>query len=84
MNFDYLTLDRMRQSHPAWRLLCSDHARLVASFLHRVFVKPNLRVISQADLTESLEDELFSLRQQRGRRQLSETRASLSQRSGFG
>ena len=66
MDLDYLTLDRMRQSHPAWRLLCSDHAPLVASFLHRVFVTPNLRVISQADLTEALDDELFSLRQQRG------------------
>jgi hypothetical protein len=66
MKLDYSTLDRMRQSHPAWRLLCSDHASLVASFLYRVFVTPNVRVISQADLAEALEDELFSLRQQLG------------------
>lgn len=66
LNLDFDTLDRMRQHHPAWRLLCSDHAPLIASFLHRVFVAPNVRVISQADLAEALEDELFSIRQQRG------------------
>ncbi len=66
MNFDYSMLDRLRQSHPAWRLLCSDHAPLAASFLHRVFLAPNVRAISQADLKEALDDELFSLNQQRG------------------
>ena len=66
MNFDYSTLDRLRQNHPAWRLLCSDHAPLAASFLHRVFLAPNVRAIPQADLKEALDDELFSLNQQRG------------------
>jgi len=66
MNFDYSTLDRLRQSHPAWRLLCSDHAPLAASFLHRVFLAPNVRAIPQADLKEALDDELFSLNQQQG------------------
>lgn len=66
MSFDYSSLDRLRQSHPAWRLLRSDHAPLVASFLHRVFIIPNVRVISQADLGEALEDELFALREQLG------------------
>jgi hypothetical protein len=36
MNFDFATLDLLRQSHPAWRLLRSDHAPLVASFLQRL------------------------------------------------
>ena len=66
MTFNYVTLDLMRQSHPAWRLLRSDHAPLVASFLHRVFIAPNVRSISQADLAEALEDELFALREQLG------------------
>ena len=66
MNFDYITLDRLRQSHPAWQLLCSPHAPLAASFLHRVFLARNVRAISQADLKEALDDELFSLNQQRG------------------
>ncbi len=66
MSLDYASLDQMRQSHPAWRLLRSDHAPLVASFLQRVFIVPNVRVISQADLSEALEDELFALREQLG------------------
>lgn len=66
MSLDYATLDLLRQSHPAWRLLRSDHAPLVASFLQRVFIAPNVRVMAQADLAEALEDELFGLRQQLG------------------
>jgi hypothetical protein len=66
MGFSYTTLDLLRQSHPAWRLLRSDHAPLVASFLHRVFVVPNVRVMVQADLAEALEDELFALRERLG------------------
>lgn len=63
---DYATLDWLRQHHPAWRLLSSPYAPLIASFLHRVFVAPNERVIAQANLAEALEDELFVLRQSRG------------------
>jgi hypothetical protein len=66
MPFDIDTLDALRRQHPAWRLLAADSAPLVASFLHRVFVQPNQRSISQADLTEALEDTLYALRQQRG------------------
>ncbi len=66
MILDYPTLDLLRQSHPAWRLLRSDHAPLVASFLQRVFVAPNVRVMAQADLAEALEDELFALRERLG------------------
>lgn len=66
MPLDYTTLDLLRKNHPAWRLLRSDHAPLVASFLHRVFVVPNLRELGQADLVEALEDELFALREQHG------------------
>lgn len=62
MSLDYATLDILRQSHPAWRLLRSDHAPLIASFLQRIFITPNIRVMTQADLAEALEDELFELR----------------------
>lgn len=62
MIIDFATLDALRSHHPAWRLLRSDHAPLVASFLHRVFVAPNVRVMAAADLAEALEDELFALR----------------------
>lgn len=66
MSLDYAALDQLRRSHPAWRLLRSDHAPLIAAFLHRVFIKPNIRVISQADLAEALEDDLFALREMYG------------------
>ena len=66
MSLDYATLDALRVRHPAWRLLCSDHAPLVASFLHRVFVVPNVRVMAAADLSEALEDELYALRERSG------------------
>lgn len=66
MTLDFGTLDALRTHHPAWRLLRSDHAPLVAGFLHRVFVAPNVRVMPAADLAESLDDELYALRQQLG------------------
>ena len=66
MKFNYDTLDHLRRSHPAWRLLRSDHAALVAGFLNRVFIAPNVRVLAQSDLVETLEDELFALRERIG------------------
>lgn len=66
MALDYATLEMLRQNHPAWRLLCAHHASLVAGFLHRVFIVPNVRNLSQADLVEALEDELFALRERLG------------------
>jgi len=62
MTLDFATLDALRTHHPAWRLLRSDHAPLVASFLHRVFVAPNVRGMAAADLAEALEDTLYALR----------------------
>ena len=66
MPLDLETLETLRRQHPAWRLLAADSAPLVASFLHRVFVLPNVRVLGQADLAEALEDTLYALREQRG------------------
>lgn len=66
MTLDYATLDALRTHHPAWRLLRSDHAPLVAAFLHRIFVVPNVRMMAAADLSEALEDELYALRLQLG------------------
>ncbi len=63
MPLDYQTLEALRQNHPAWRLLTSPHAPLIASFLSMVFVDKNVRVMPQADLIEALEDELFHLRE---------------------
>ena len=62
VELDYDMLDRLRQHHPAWRLLRAEHAPLIASFLHRAFIAPNQRLLMQGDLAEALEDELFALR----------------------
>lgn len=66
MSLDFTTLDTLRAHHPTWKLLRSDHAPLVTSFLHRVFVEPNVRVMAAANLAEALEDELYALRLQLG------------------
>ncbi len=66
MNLDYATLDALRTHHPAWRLLRSEHAPLIASFLQRAFIAPNVRFLPAADLAEALEDELFALRERLG------------------
>ena len=66
MSIDFDTLEALRRQHPAWRLLQADSAALVASFLHRVFVLPNRRVIHQAELASALDDTLYAVREQRG------------------
>lgn len=66
MPLDFTTLEILRSHHPAWRLLRSDHAPLIVSFLHRVFVMPNVRSIGAGNLAEALEDELYALRQALG------------------
>lgn len=64
MNYDELA--HFRRAHPAWRLLCSDHAPLVLGFLGRVFVEANASDIPASVLTEVLDDELFALNQRLG------------------
>ncbi|OIO71055.1 MAG: hypothetical protein AUJ57_07655 [Zetaproteobacteria bacterium CG1_02_53_45] len=59
-------LDALRMNHPAWRLLRADSAPLVASFLHQVFITPNVRELAEADLAEALEDTLYALRERLG------------------
>ena len=64
MSLDYGTLEALRRQHPAWRLLAAEHAPLVASFLHRVFITPNVRVMTQTDLAEALNDTLYGIHEQ--------------------
>ncbi len=66
MPIDYKTLNRLRQTNPAWRLLCAQHAPLAASFLHRTFIAPNVRNLSQGELVEALNDELFRINEEAG------------------
>lgn len=66
MKLEYATLESLRANHPAWRLLTAAHAPLIACFLQRVFITPNVRTIGAADLAEALEDELYGLRERLG------------------
>ena len=63
---DYRTLDTLRQNHPAWKLLKADHAALIASFLFRTFIQPNVRTFLESELVLKLEDYLFHLRRELG------------------
>jgi hypothetical protein len=60
MNYDYL--DRLKKTHPSWRLLSADSAPLVISFLERVFIDQNIRSIKESYLEEKLEDYLVHIR----------------------
>jgi hypothetical protein len=51
----------LRDHSPAWRLLRADHAPLVLSFLHQVFVAENVRSIPAAELASRLDDELYAI-----------------------
>lgn len=64
MSLTYGTLEALRRQHPAWRLLAAEHASLVASFLHRVYIAPNVRVMAQTELTEALNDTLYGIDEQ--------------------
>ncbi|MHB1757243.1 MAG: DUF3375 domain-containing protein [Leptospirillum sp.] len=60
---DYLALDSLRRNHPAWRLLSADHAPLVVSFLHQVYILPNVRTLSLTEIASLLDDTLYALRE---------------------
>lgn len=66
---DYQQLLVQRRSHPAWRLLAADHAPLIASFLHRSFIAPNVRTVARQQLASQLDDYLFQLHEQAGETQ---------------
>jgi hypothetical protein len=60
---DYHQLLSQRRTHPAWRLLAADHAPMIASFLHRSFIAPNVRTVARQQLASQLDDHLFQLHQ---------------------
>lgn len=60
------SLELLRRVNPTLRLLVADNASLVISFLHRVFIAPNLRSVSGTELVSRLEDDLHGLREQHG------------------
>jgi flagellar motility protein MotE (MotC chaperone) len=61
LSFDHI--DQLFKSHPAIRLLRAEHAPLMLSFFNRVFVQPNVRVMSQSEIASRLDDTLYHLRE---------------------
>lgn len=65
-DMDYDEIETLRREHPAWRLLASNNAALVLSFLQRVFIDANASNLPGAVLVNELDDELYALRQRMG------------------
>jgi hypothetical protein len=63
---DYRSLQSLRRANPAWKLMLADHAPMILSFLHKTFVQPNLRTMSQSELASKLADYLYALRELAG------------------
>lgn len=63
---DYELLASLRRHHPAWRLLAADNAPFVVGFLYDCIIRPNVRALSEVELTPKLEDYLYQLRARLG------------------
>jgi len=62
---DYQYLVKLKQ-HPTLRLLNAESFPLIISFFHQTYIEPNVRVLSQSEIVEKLDDYLFQLRQAYG------------------
>jgi hypothetical protein len=58
---DHADVERLRDRHPAWRLLRAGNAPLVLSFLGRFFVEEGNGATATSLLTAALDDELYAL-----------------------
>lgn len=63
---DYRTLEQLRKTNPAWRLLVADNAPMIVSFLYKTFIQPNVRTMPQPELSSRLADYLYGLRERLG------------------
>ena len=66
MTMEYRTLEILRRTHPAWRLLAAEHAPLIAGFLHFSFIRPNKRTLAKQELVSQLDDYLHHIRERIG------------------
>ncbi len=58
---DHSDVERLRDRHPAWRLLRAANAPLVLAFIGRFFVEGNNGATAASALAAALDDELYSL-----------------------
>jgi hypothetical protein len=63
---DYRTLENLRRTNAAWKLLEAAHAPMILSFLHKTFIQPNVRTLSQPEAASRLADHLYTLREMAG------------------
>jgi uncharacterized protein DUF3375 len=63
---DYRSLQSLKRTNPAWKLMLADHAPMIISFLHKTFIQPNLRTMSQPELASKLADYLYAFRELAG------------------
>ncbi|UWG97973.1 DUF3375 domain-containing protein [Dehalobacter sp. DCM] len=63
MSFEFLEL--LRKKNPAWRLLASPQAPLIAAFLYKEFIAENRRQIAEQELIGRLESFIDQLNQGR-------------------
>lgn len=61
MNLDFSTTSTLIKNNAALKLLRSDHAPLIISFLNRMFIEPGVNDLPENVLVEALEDELHHL-----------------------
>ncbi len=66
MSFEFLEL--LRKKNPAWRLLASPQAPLIAAFLYKEFIAENRRLVAEQELIGCLESFIERLSQGRGER----------------
>jgi Protein of unknown function (DUF3375) len=58
---DHSHVERLRDRHPAWRLLRAANAPLILTFLGRYFVESNHGAASISALAVALDDEIYAL-----------------------
>jgi hypothetical protein len=62
-NLSHEYIEKLKQTHPALRLLNADNAPLVISFFYRIFIQTNRRSISYSELHSKLDDYLYQLQE---------------------
>jgi len=63
---DYRTLENLRKTNPAWKLMEAAHAPMILSFLYKTYVQPNVRTLSLPEAASRLTDHLYVLRELEG------------------
>jgi len=58
---DHADVERLRDRHPAWRLLRASNSPLVLAFLGGFFVEGNNGAVAASTLASALDDELYAL-----------------------